>query len=233
MKKSLAPSWNKDKISAMFDSIAVQYDVLNSILSIGVERYWRRFMLKIVKAHKPNSIIDIAAGTGSSTFAMQKSGAKCIVGVDISPQMLKVALRKRKKRQIDFIHVDGETLPFSNASFDVATIAFGIRNFEDRIKSLKEILRILKDKGVLVILELSLPTNAIIRRLYKWYFFHILPVVGGLVSKNKQAYQYLPQSVAAFPTAKEFVLELETAGFEVLQVRALTMGLSTIYEVRK
>ncbi len=217
----------------MFDSISERYDLLNGVLSMGVDKFWRKVMVKRVAAQRPTAVLDIATGTGDSAIALKKSGARHIVGIDISEQMLEVARKKTAAAGIAFIKADGEMLPFESASFDAATIAFGIRNFENRKQGLREMHRVLNSKGVLVVLELSLPQSALLRGMYKFYFYGLLPLVGRMVSRNSYAYRYLPNSVGEFPRQETFVAELKEAGFSEVAARPLTFGLSTIFEAKK
>lgn len=217
----------------MFDSISGQYDLLNHVLSLGVDRWWRRIMVQRARRCRPQSVLDVATGTGDSAIALKKSGATRIVGVDISAQMLKVAKAKPNAAGIEFVKADGEQLPFEDCCFDVVTIAFGIRNFEQRRQGLQEMRRVLKQNGTLIVLELSMPANKILRGIYKLYFLRIVPLMGGLISHNSYAYRYLPHSVDEFPPRKAFAGEVREAGFEKVKAAALSGGLATIYEARK
>lgn len=217
----------------MFDNISGQYDLLNRLLSMGVDRWWRQSMVKRVRQHKPQSVLDVATGTGDSAIALKKSGATRIVGADIAEQMLRQARKKQAAAGIEFVKADGEHLPFGDGCFDAVTISFGIRNFEQRRQGLQEMRRVLKQNGLLVVLELSMPTNKLIRRLYKLYFLRVVPAVGKLVSRNSYAYRYLPCSVDEFPPRQAFAAEIKDAGFEEVKATPLSGGLSTIYEAKK
>lgn len=217
----------------MFDSISGRYDLLNHVLSLGVDRWWRRSMVQRAKRCRPQSVLDVATGTGDSAIALKKSGAVRIVGVDISAQMLKVAKAKPNAAGIEFVEADGEQLPFEDCCFDVVTIAFGIRNFEQRRRGLQEMRRVLKQSGTLIVLELSMPANRILRGIYKLYFLKAVPLLGKLISHNGYAYRYLPRSVDEFPSRKAFADEVREAGFEKVKAAALSGGLATIYEARK
>ncbi len=223
----------KEQVTEMFNSISEHYDLLNGVLSLGVDKFWRKVMLKRATRQQPKCVLDVATGTGDSAIALKKSGAKRIVGVDISEQMLDVARRKTAASGIEFIRADGELLPFESDVFDAVTIAFGIRNFEDIGKGLCEMRRVLRSGGTLLVLELSLPSNIIVRGLYKFYFYGILPTIGKLVSRSSYAYRYLPLSVGEFPPRDKFVEELKKAGFTEAIGKPLTLGLCTIYEARK
>lgn len=236
----------------MFDSIAGDYDALNHILSLDIDKIWRRKALKrIVDAPAPVQVLDLACGTGDFSIAIAKALNKArkpvaessgktqghVTGVDLSEGMLAVMREKVAKAglagMISIEEGDGENLRFPDNTFDRVTIAFGIRNFEDRPKGLKEMLRVLKPGGRLVILELSRPENKVIRWFYDLYFLHILPKIGGKVSGDKAAYAYLPASVAAFPGKKEFMATMREAGFHTVTHKAFTLGICRMYTGEK
>ena len=219
----------------MFDNIAKDYDSLNHIMSLSIDKIWRRKAIKKIKdACEAPRVLDVACGTGDFSIAIAKAVRKGeVIGVDISKEMLEVMRQKVLKNKLESIISqevgDGEALRFPDASFDRVVNAFGIRNFEDRDKGLREALRVLKPGGRLVILELSRPQNKIIRWFYDLYFLHILPIIGGKVSGDKAAYAYLPASVKAFPGKKEFTDELRRAGFVNITHRAFTFGICRMY----
>ena len=217
----------------MFDSISGRYDLLNGALSLGVDKFWRRTLLKRAARQQPKCVLDVATGTGSLAIALKRSGAKRIVGVDISEKMLEAARKKPKSAGIEFIKADGEQLPFESGEFDVAAIAFGIRNFENIGKGLEEMKRVLRSGGTLLALELSLPSNPIVRGVYKLYFYGLLPLAGRLVSRSAYAYRYLPLSVGEFPPREKFVEEIKKVGFTEAMATPLTLGIATIYEAKK
>lgn len=274
----------------MFDSIAGDYDALNHILSLDVDKIWRKKALKqIVDAPAPVQVLDLACGTGDFSIAIAKALSRShkrvgtpieahvkapakapveapakapveaqvtstgfvtgdsgrsdlmtkghVTGVDLSEGMLAVMREKVAKagltEMISIEEGDGENLRFPDNTFDRVTIAFGIRNFEDRPKGLREMLRVLKPGGRLVILELSRPENKVIRWFYDLYFLHILPKVGGKVSGDKAAYAYLPASVAAFPGKKEFMATMREAGFRAVTHKAFTLGICRMYTGEK
>lgn len=223
----------------MFDSIAGDYDALNHILSLDVDKIWRKKALKqIVDASAPVQVLDLACGTGDFSIAIAKAlTGGHVTGVDLSEGMLAVMREKVDKAELNgMISIeegDGENLRFPDNTFDRVTIAFGIRNFEDRPKGLREMLRVLKPGGRLVILELSRPENKIIRWFYDLYFLHILPKIGGKVSGDKAAYAYLPASVAAFPGKKEFTATMREAGFRTVTHKAFTLGICRMYTGEK
>lgn len=226
----------------MFDSIAGDYDSLNHILSLDVDKIWRKKALKqIVDAPAPARVLDLACGTGDFSIAIAKALSSApgghVTGVDLSEGMLTVMREKVQKagltEMISIEEGDGENLRFPDNTFDRVTIAFGIRNFEDREKGLREMLRVLKPGGRLVILELSRPENKIIRWFYDLYFLHILPKIGGKVSGDKAAYAYLPASVAAFPGKKAFMATMREAGFSAVTHKAFTLGICRMYTGEK
>ena len=226
---------SKEKIEGMFDNIAKDYDSLNHIMSLSIDKIWRRKAIKKIKdAGEAPRVLDVACGTGDFSMAIAKAVKKGeVIGVDISKEMLEVMRQKVLKDKLESMISqevgDGEALRFPEGSFDRVVNAFGIRNFENREKGLREALRVLKPGGRLVILELSRPQNKIIRWFYDLYFLHILPIIGGKVSGDKAAYAYLPASVKAFPGKKEFTDELRRAGFVNITHRAFTFGICRMY----
>lgn len=225
-----------NKIEALFDSIAKDYDMLNHVLSLGVDRTWRRKALKWITDGDPRKrVLDIACGTGdfSIEIAAYSNPGTSVTGVDLSEGMLQVMRRKVADAglsdRISAEQGNSENLRFEDDTFDRVTIAFGIRNFEDREKALREILRVLKPGGRLVILELSVPSNALLRRLYCLYFTKILPRVGGLVSGDRAAYRYLPASVLNFPGREEWMAVMRNCGFRDVSHRAFTFGICRMY----
>lgn len=280
----------KTKVRNIFDSIAGDYDALNHILSLDVDKIWRKKALKqIVDAPAPVQVLDLACGTGDFSIAIAKALSRShkrvgtpieahvkasvkapveapakvpveaqvtstgfvtgdsgrsdlmtkghVTGVDLSEGMLAVMREKVAKagltEMISIEEGDGENLRFPDNTFDRVTIAFGIRNFENREKGLREMLRVLKPGGRLVILELSRPENKVIRWFYDLYFLHILPKIGGKVSGDKAAYAYLPASVAAFPGKKEFSATMREAGFRTVTHKAFTLGICRMYTGEK
>lgn len=224
------------KIRSLFDSIAADYDKLNHLLSLGVDRTWRRRALKwIVEPGRAQRILDIACGTGdfSMAIARKASPQSTVTGIDLSDGMLEVMkVKVRDAGLSDMISTEQgncEQMPYPDASFDCATIAFGIRNFQDREKSLREILRILRPGGRLVILELSVPSNKVLRWCYNLYFTRILPLIGGAVSGNRAAYRYLPASVLNFPGKKEWMATMQSCGFRNVLHKSFTFGICRMY----
>jgi demethylmenaquinone methyltransferase/2-methoxy-6-polyprenyl-1,4-benzoquinol methylase len=227
----------KEQVQTMFDAISPKYDFLNHFLSAGTDIRWRKKAIRILSRENPKTILDVATGTGDFAIAALKTGAEKITGVDISEGMLKVGNEKIRKMQlqdkIELRRGDSENLDFANESFDAVTVAFGVRNFEDLEKGLSEMRRVLKKDGTVVILEFSKPERFPVKQLYHFYFKYILPVVGKLISKDKRAYTYLPESVKAFPQGKEFLNILEKTGFNKVQWIPLSFGISSIYLGRK
>jgi len=223
----------KQQVAEMFDNIAPKYDFLNHFLSFGIDKIWRRKAIRIVKSYSPTHILDVASGTGDFAIASLKTGAKKIVGVDISNEMLAVGrekiLRMKLQDRITLQYGDSELLDFPNHSFDAVTVAFGVRNFEHLSKGIEEIFRVLHPGGVACILEFSKPTQFPIKQLYRFYSFYILPFLGRLFSKDKSAYLYLPESVAQFPDGEAFLAVLKKAGCVQTRQHRLTFGVATIY----
>lgn len=225
----------KEKVREMFDSIAPSYDRLNHVLSMNVDKAWRRHALKEIVDGTPQRILDVACGTGDSTVSIAKAAAEGsrVTGADISEGMMALVPDKARKAgvadRIDLQIADGENLPFGEGAFDRVTCAFGIRNFEHREKGLAEFRRVLKPGGRAVILELSVPQNRLVRWAYDLYFMHLLPKIGGAVSGDRAAYRYLPASVHNFPAPKDFCAMMEAAGFTAVRVRTFTFGLCRMF----
>jgi len=223
----------------MFDNIAPDYDRLNHLLSLDVDKLWRRHALKEVVDGTRQVMLDVACGTGDSTVAVARAAApgSRVIGSDISTGMMSFVLEKARKAGVeDRITVeqgDCEDLPHADGEFDRVTCAFGVRNFEHKEKGLKEMHRVLKPGGKVVILELSVPGNPVIAALYGLYFKRILPFIGGLVSGDNAAYKYLPASVYAFPKPEAFSRMLEGAGFREVRHQYLSLGLCSMYTGKK
>ena len=212
----------------MFDNIAPKYDLLNHTLSMSIDRVWRRRVVGEVRRAKPGRILDVATGTGDLAIAMARRIRDVqVLGVDLSEQMLAVARRKIEARGLDGRIVldrgDAERLAVADASVDVATVAFGVRNFGDLGAGT------IKPGGKVVILEFSRPRNRVFRALYEFYSYKILPRIGGLVSRDKRAYEYLPASVGEFPAPEEFMAMMARAGFRNCRARSQSFGIAQIY----
>lgn len=221
----------------MFDNIAGSYDSLNHIMSLDADKSWRKAMIAKLGETDGNRelrVLDLACGTGDSSIAIaQGLPAATVTGLDLSEGMLEVMKEKVGRadlgNRITAVRGDGENLPFSESSFDRVAIAFGIRNFQNREQGLAEMLRVLVPGGRLVVLELSLPEQKVLRALFKCYFLHILPFIGGLISGNRGAYRYLPESVLRFPPKDIFLNMLTSAGFVNVGHKALTFGICRMY----
>jgi len=223
----------KEKVRNMFNSIAKNYDFLNHFLSFGVDYHWRNQVLKIIKSKDPKHILDVATGTGDLAILATKSNAEKIVGIDISEAMLEVGIKKVEKKGLNSIielkQADSEDLPFDDNTFDLAMVAFGVRNFEDLEKGLSEIKRVIKENGTLIVLEFSHPRKAPIKQLYNFYSANILPVLGKAISNDSSAYTYLPESVKRFPAYDEFTDVMKKVGFRNTEYKALSFGISSIH----
>ena len=227
----------KQQVEQMFDHIAPKYDFLNHFLSLGIDKLWRKKAIRILKTYNPETLLDVATGTGDFAIEASKMKPKEIVGLDISGKMLQIGEQKVKRRGleniINFMKGDSENMPFEEQSFDAVISAFGVRNFENLQKGLSEFSRVLKPGGVTIILEFSKPKSFPFKQLYNFYFLHILPFIGGKVSKDTSAYNYLPESVMAFPEDRDFLNILADTGFSKLKQHRLTFGIATIYEATK
>lgn len=224
----------KEKIKSLFDNIAPDYDKLNHILSLNIDKGWRRKAVKeIADSAKPLTVLDVACGTGDFTIEIARKAAEgsSIIGIDLSEGMMKVGREKLKAAGIDATleYGDCEALTYPGSSFDRVSVGFGVRNFEHLEIGLKEMYRVLKPGGKLVILELSVPSNPVIRWCYKLYFLRILPAIGGWVSGNRGAYKYLPASVLHFPAPDKFIPMLKEAGFGDVRHKAFTLGICRMY----
>ena len=225
----------KEKIQEMFDGIAPSYDRLNHMMSLNVDRIWRRRALKEIVDGTAQQILDVACGTGDSTIMIAKAAANGsqVIGGDISEGMMALVMDKARKAgvedRVSLLVADGENLPFEAETFHRVTCAFGIRNFEHKEKGLQEFRRVLKPGGKAVILELSVPQNRVLRWFYDLYFMHLLPWLGGLVSGDKAAYKYLPASVHAFPAPVVFGTMMQEAGFRHVRFKTFTLGLCRMY----
>ena len=227
----------KKQVEQMFDNISDNYDGLNRVISMGTDVSWRKKVVAAVAATNPDSILDIATGTGDLAIQMANTGASRIVGLDLSDGMLSVGRKKIAAKELDvgieMIQGDSENLPFEADSFDAITVAFGVRNFENLELGLSEIFRVLKPGGIFVVLETSVPTRFPFKQGYKIYSSMILPAIGKLFSKDKDAYSYLSESAASFPYGKEFNNILSKTGFTNVRDLPQTLGVSTIYIASK
>lgn len=227
----------KEQVRNMFNKIAGNYDFLNHFLSLGIDHLWRRRLVKMLSKEKPQTILDIATGTGDLAVALAKCNPKEIIGADISENMLQVGIEKMKKKKLDHLIKlelgDSENLKYENEYFDAITVAFGVRNYEDLDKGLAEMYRVTKTKGSVWILEFSKPSVFPVKQLYNFYFQFILPNIGRIVSKDDNAYTYLPESVKIFPDGKDFLNHMETAGYKDCKQLKLSFGIASIYYAKK
>lgn len=227
----------KEEVEEMFDSIAPRYDFLNRLLSLGIDRSWRRKAVNYIGEIKPKIVLDVATGTGDFAFEALRFSPEKIIGYDISEKMLSYGKQKAvatgTAHIIHFVKGDSEKINFEDNKFDAVTVGFGVRNFEYLEQGLAEIYRVLKPGGRLAILEVSLPTNTFVRFFYDIYFSYVLPVIGRILSRDLRAYTYLPESVKAFPQGNAFVQILQNIGFSNVQWTPLTLGTCALYTAEK
>ena len=243
MSKNVTPYKNsnlgkKEQVTKMFDTISQEYDGLNRVISFGIDQKWRKKVVKLVDSISPESILDIATGTGDLAIMFaENTTAKKIVGLDISEGMLNVGREKVKDKNLDnrieMVIGDSEKLPFKDNSFDAITVSFGVRNFETLETGLSEILRVLKPQGKFVILETSVPTKFPFKQGYLFHSNILLPLIGKLFSKDKKAYGYLSESAANFPYGEKLNNILRKVGFIDVQDHPQTFGVASIYTSSK
>ena len=223
------------QVKQMFDSIAPAYDFMNRAMTLGIDKIWRHIAVKMVGRYNPQSILDVATGTGDLAIKLCKTlgSVKHVTGIDLSGNMLDVALAKVKKinlaDKISFEEGNCLDLRFDDNSFDAVTVAYGVRNFEHLEQGYREMFRVLSPGGVLCVVELSTPTSPFIKTLYNFYTRTLIPLAGRLVSHDKRAYSYLPESIAAVPQGDEMLGIMRRAGFSDCHCRKLTLGTCTIY----
>ncbi len=215
-------------VQKMFASIAPRYDLANSVLSFGIHHIWRYTLTHMLPASKDKLVLDLCTGTGDLLPLLRKRFGT-VIGADFCLPMLENAEKKFPNNEYRLIQADALNMPFPDASFDIVSVAFGVRNFEQLEKGLLEISRILKPDGKLLVLEFGQPQNKIFAALYNFYSKHLMPLIGGLISGNKEAYQYLPQTAASFPCAGAFESILKTCGFSGAKTRPLTFGIAYAY----
>ncbi len=227
----------KEQVTQMFDTISEKYDGLNRVISFGIDVKWRNKVVDILSKKNPESILDVATGTGDLAINLVKTGAPKIVGLDISPGMLEVGKKKVAAKNlgdtIEMVIGDSENLPFADNSFDAITVAFGVRNFETLDKGLAEIYRVLAPQGTFVVLETSVPAKTPYKQGYGFYTKNILPVIGKLFSKDRSAYAYLSESASVFPHGEAFNNILRKIGFIEVENRPQTFGVASIYVATK
>jgi len=226
-----------EEIRNMFDSIAPTYDRLNHLLSFGLDILWRSKAIQLLEEKRGGVILDIATGSGDLALDALKLQPKMLIASDFAFNMLQVFRKKIQQRNVQtlplLVSCDALHLPFKQHSFDATTVAFGIRNFADRVQSLKEMHRVLKPNGVSLILELTSPTAPFIKQGYTIYAKGILPLIGKIISRHNSAYQYLPASISNFPEQEEFASHMKQAGFFEVNIHLLTSGVATIFVGRK
>ena len=228
----------KEGVRKLFDNIAPDYDKLNHILSLNIDKGWRKKAVRnLVDTQEPLKVLDVACGTADFTIEIAQKVAKGseVIGVDISEGMMAVGREKIKKAGVsaELLVADCEDLPYADNTFDRISVGFGVRNFEHLELGLCQMCRVLTPGGKLVILELSVPSNAFVRWCYKLYFLKILPAIGGMISGNRGAYEYLPASVLRFPGPEKFIPMLKSAGFAQVEHTSLTLGICRMYVAKK
>ncbi|MCS7081971.1 MAG: bifunctional demethylmenaquinone methyltransferase/2-methoxy-6-polyprenyl-1,4-benzoquinol methylase UbiE [Bacteroidetes bacterium] len=235
MRTAVWEHGKKDYVRALFNAIAHRYDLLNSLLSLGLDRYWRWRAIRWLASERPRTILDAATGTAELAIAAARlRSVERIVGVDIAEAMLERGRHKVNrlglKERILLQRADSEALPFPDGLFDAAMVAFGVRNFENLDQGLRELRRVVRPGGVVLILEFARSRLPGFRTLFGFYFHHLLPRLGSWVSGHPEAYRYLPESVARFPEDLEFVSRLQKAGFRRISWRRLTFGVCALYK---
>ncbi|MCS7085925.1 MAG: bifunctional demethylmenaquinone methyltransferase/2-methoxy-6-polyprenyl-1,4-benzoquinol methylase UbiE [Bacteroidia bacterium] len=223
----------KRQVRRMFDAIAGRYDLLNRVLSLGVDVWWRRRAVAELRALKPQKILDLATGTGDFALAALRLKPQKIVGLDLSEGMLAIGRKKTAGKPVEMILGDAENLPFADGEFDAVTVGFGVRNFENLERGLSEMARVLRSGGKAVVLEPSTPKIFPFNRLFRWYFHVVLPRIGAAISRDKAAYAYLPESVRAFPHGDDFLKICLSSGFSTGVHRPLTLGICSMYVLTK
>ncbi len=230
----------KEQVAEMFDNIAHSYDFLNHFFSLGIDKLWRKKAINILKEEKPDSILDVATGTGDFALQAIKNGLPAsgkITGLDISNGMLEIGRKKIQKRnlseRIEMVQGDSENLPFKDNTFDATMVAFGVRNFQNLKLGLQDMYRVIKPGALCVVLEFSKPKRFPIKQVFGFYFKKVMPFLGKLVSKDSRAYTYLPESVDAFPEGEKFLTIMEECGFKESKIKLLFGGVASIYWGRK
>ena len=238
MKPYNSQKTKKEEVQQMFDNIAPTYDKLNHILSLSIDKMWRRRVVRKVRRMKPEKIMDLATGTGDLAIKMAKAMPKAkIMGVDLSEKMLAVAAEKVRRKGLDdhiaLYQGDAEKLDVADGVLDVVTVAFGVRNFGNLEQGLSEIMRSLRSGGHIVVLEFSTPRNWFVRKCYQFYSNHVMKPVGGMVSKDRKAYDYLPDSIVEFPDRERFLDIMHRTGFVECRRFSQSFGIAQIYIGKK
>ena len=227
----------KEQVTEMFDKVSGNYDFLNRVLTFGIDMSWRKKVIQLVTDQKAQTVLDIATGTGDLAIMLGQAGTRQVTGLDISPVMLEIGKKKVTQAglndKVEMVIGDSEELPFEDDSFDAITVAFGVRNFEDLEKGLSEIFRVLKPGGSFVVLETSQPSKFPVKQGFQFYSKYVIPNVGKLFSKDKNAYEYLPEAAAAFPYGESFNNILLKIGFNSSRIYPQTLGVATIYHAIK
>jgi demethylmenaquinone methyltransferase/2-methoxy-6-polyprenyl-1,4-benzoquinol methylase len=226
-----------EAVESMFDAVAPRYDLLNRVLSAGIDRYWRSRAVRMLHDEQPTRVLDVATGTADLAIKIERTlHPRETIGIDLSTEMLDRGRAKIKRRglssRISLRKADAAALPFDDGAFDAAFVAFGVRNFEDLDAGLSDIRRVLHPGSSLVVLEFSQPRAFPIKQLYDWYSHHALPRIGALLSPDQGAYEYLPSSVAAFPDGSDFLRRMADVGFADLEWIPLTFGIASLYRGR-
>lgn len=223
----------KEYVRSLFNSIAFRYDLLNHLLSGGIDLYWRHQAIQSLVDIQPKRILDVATGTADLAIAAMRLKPLEVVGVDISDAMLEIGRKKIRQRNLTGVialqNGEAEKLTFNGGYFDASIVAFGARNFEHLEQGLSEMCRVIRNGGKIIVLEFSKPRSFPLKQLYYFYFKNILPVIGRFLSKDKEAYRYLPDTVMRFPEGEDFLAKLQAAGFSELKEQRLTFGIATIY----
>lgn len=228
------------QVRSMFDSIAPAYDVMNRMMTFGIDRLWRSKAVKMLKrrTQRQGTILDVATGTGDLALLLHKKlQPAAVTGIDLSENMIEIARKKIAQAsaadKISFMTADCLALPFADNMFSCVTVAYGVRNFEHLLQGYREMYRVLRPGGVLCVIELSTPTNKLVKPLYKFYTRCIIPAVGRMVSRDSRAYTYLPESIAAVPQGQQMTALMSEAGFSRAEFKPLTFGVCTIYTATK
>ena len=224
-------------VQKMFDDISPKYDFLNHFLSLGIDYRWRKILVRMLSERNPLRILDVATGTGDVVIALTRLNPEKIVGIDISEKMLDIARTKIAAKGLENVislrQSDAGHIPYSDDSFDAVTVAFGVRNFEDLRQGLSEMRRILRPGGTMMILEFSQPSVTPFKQFYQFYSRFIIPFFGKMISNHSQAYSYLPETAAAFPSGENFLKILRELEMINCSVKVLSFGISSIYSCRK
>lgn len=231
--KEISASEKKEFVRDMFDAIAPRYDMLNRVLSAGIDQRWRKQVIDLLQTERPSTILDVATGTADLAILATSLDPEKIVGIDIAEEMLQIGRKKIFKRGlsgvIELRSGDAEELPFETDLFDAAMVAFGVRNFSNLEKGLREINRVLNPGGRLVVLEFSRPRQFPVKQLYAFYGNHILPNIGKAISGDDAAYTYLPESINEFPDGSDFLDAMVRTGFDNVSQKRLTFGIASLY----